>query len=394
MDSSKLQHTGRTRADGAGKKAGGRRGYFDYNLLTVVILLTCFGLVMLYSSSAYMSEIEYGDDMHFFGKQLLICVAGFGLMLIVSRFDYHFWMKLSPLAYLASIGCVLLILTPLGITRNNARRWIGYGGIQLQPAEVVKVGVILFIPYLICKMGKKFRTLKGVVIVIAAGAIVSGMVYLLSDNLSSALIIMGIICVLVFVAHPKTAPFLVLLVIGAALAVLGVSIIVANFDKLDGFRFSRIFVWLEPEKHTDSGGFQVLQGLYAIGSGGLFGKGLGNSVQKMGAVPEAENDMIFSIICEELGLFGAIIVTLLFVMLLYRLLFVARNAPDLYGSLVVTGVFVHIALQVVLNIAVVINLIPTTGITLPFISYGGTSIVFLMIEMGLALGVSRRITFE
>jgi len=155
----------------------------------------------------------------------------------------------------------------------------------------------------------------------------------------------------------------------------------------------RILVWLNPEEYMSDGGFQVVQGLYAIGSGGFFGKGLGNSAQKM-IIPEVQNDMILAIICEELGVFGAIIVLLLFAILLYRLLFIAQNAPDLYGSLIVTGIFAHIALQVIFNVCVVLNLIPTTGITLPFISYGGTSILFLMAEMGIALGVSSRIRFE
>lgn len=152
-------------------------------------------------------------------------------------------------------------------------------------------------------------------------------------------------------------------------------------------------VWLHPEDYASTWGYQVMQGLYAIGSGGFFGKGLGNSVQKM-IIPEVQNDMILSVICEELGVFGAIIVLILFGMLLYRLMFIAQNAPDMYGSLIVTGIFAHIALQVILNVAVVINLIPTTGITLPFISYGGTSILFLLTEMGIALGVSRTIRFE
>ena len=156
------------------------------------------------------------------------------------------------------------------------------------------------------------------------------------------------------------------------------------------FRMRRILVWLNPEKHTSEGGYQVMQGLYAVGSGGFFGKGLGNSAQKM-VIPEVQNDMILSIICEELGVFGVIMVCVLFGLLLYRLMFIAQNAPDMYGSLITTGIFVHIALQVVLNVAVVTNLIPTTGITLPFISYGGTASLFLMTEIGIALGVSRRI---
>jgi len=161
----------------------------------------------------------------------------------------------------------------------------------------------------------------------------------------------------------------------------------------DNFRIQRIISWLNPEAYASDESFQTLQGLYAIGSGGFFGKGLGNSAQKM-IIPEAQNDMILSIICEELGVFGIIIMLTLFGMLLYRLMFIAQNAPDLYGSLIVTGIFAHIAIQVVFNIAVVLNLFPTTGITLPFISYGGTSILFLMAEMGLALGVSRRIQLE
>ena len=177
------------------------------------------------------------------------------------------------------------------------------------------------------------------------------------------------------------------------LAVIFVFVLV-NFGGSSSFRIGRIRVWLNPELYSSDGGYQVMQALYAIGSGGFFGKGLGNSAQKLGAIPEAQNDMIFSIICEELGIFGAALVMLLFIFLLYRLFFIAQNAPDLLGSLIVSGIFVHIALQVVLNIAVVVNLIPTTGITLPFVSYGGTSIVFLMTEMLLALSVSKQIRFQ
>ena len=221
-------------------------------------------------------------------------------------------------------------------------------------------------------------------------------VYLLTDNLSTAVICAGMVCVMIFVAHPKTAPFLALA--GAGVGILGVTIkllsmAIQNAGDMESFRLRRILVWLNPEKYLADGGFQVMQGLYAIGSGGFFGKGLGNSAQKM-IIPEAQNDMILSIICEELGVFGALILLGMFGVLLYRLMFIAQNAPDLYGSLVVTGIFAHIALQVILNVAVVLNVIPTTGITLPFISYGGTSVIFLMAEMGLALSVSNRIKFE
>ena len=183
---------------------------------------------------------------------------------------------------------------------------------------------------------------------------------------------------------------------GLAALIIGIRLSVPWLEQMaeSNFRLRRLLVWLDPEKYSAEGGYQTLQALYAIGSGGFFGKGLGNSTQKLSALPEAQNDMIFSIICEELGVFGAALLTLLFIFLLYRLLFIAQNAPDLAGSLMVTGIFAHIALQVMLNIMVVTNVIPNTGIILPFVSYGGTSIVFLMAEMTLALSVSRQIRLE
>ena len=226
--------------------------------------------------------------------------------------------------------------------------------------------------------------------VVMWGGFSAACVLFLTDNLSTAIIVMGITSIMIFVVHPKTKLFVILAVAGATAAIVGARLLGMAMETSGNFRLRRILVWLDPEKYASDGGYQIMQALYAIGSGGFFGKGLGNSAQKM-IIPEVQNDMILSIICEELGVFGAIIVLVLFGMLLYRLLFIAQNAPDLYGSLVVSGIFGHIALQVILNVMVVINLIPTTGITLPFISYGGTSVLFLMAEMGIALGVSRKI---
>ena len=194
--------------------------------------------------------------------------------------------------------------------------------------------------------------------------------------------------------HPKTKPFLVSLGIVAAAAGVVIAILSVTAANSDNFRLQRIISWLNPEASADSGSFQVMQGLYAIGSGGFFGKGLGSSTQKLGILPEAQNDWILVIICEELGVFGVLVILCLFGFLLYRLMFIAQNAPDLYGSLIATGIFVHIALQVILNIAVVTGILPSTGIILPFISYGGTAVLFLMAEMGIALGISRRIKLE
>lgn len=261
---------------------------------------------------------------------------------------------------------------------------------QLQPAEIAKIAIILFIPALICSMGKEIKPWKGIGRIMAWGGISAAVVFLITDNLSTAIIVMGITCILILVVHPRTKMLVGILGIIGVIGITGARILGLILETSGSFRMRRILVWVNPEKYASEGGYQIMQALYAIGSGGFFGKGLGNSAQKM-IIPEVQNDMILSIICEELGVFGAIMVLVLFGLLLYRLLFIAQNAPDMYGSLIVTGIFAHIALQVTLNVMVVINCIPTTGITLPFISYGGTSVLFLMAEMGIALGVSSRI---
>lgn len=370
------------------------RDYFDYNLLAIVILLTCFGLVMLYSTSAYEAMLEpNGSDMTYFRKQAIISVGAFVLALIGSQIDYHFMARFAVPVYWVAIF-FLVITKFIGREVNGAKRWIYFGPVSFQPAELAKLAIILFLPVLIVKMGYKLRGLKPALIVLGFGMLASGCTYIFTENLSTAVIIAGITVVLIFVAHPRTAPFVAIGAAGAVVVVILVFVLISMAGGSGSFRIQRIKVWLDPEAYSSLGGYQVMQALYAIGSGGFFGKGLGNSTQKLGALPEAQNDMIFSIICEELGVFGAALVILMFVFMLYRLFFIAQNAPDLLGSLIASGIFVHIALQVVLNIAVVTNLIPTTGITLPFVSYGGTSILFLMAEMALALSVSRQIRFK
>ena len=377
---------------GARSRSG--RDYYDYNLLAAVILLTCFGLVMLYSTSAYEASLQQGSDMFFFRKQALISAASVVLVIVMSQIDYHFYARFALPLYVVSI--FLLVLTRIiGRTINGARRWIYFGPISFQPAELAKLAIILFLPVVIVKAGGQMKGLKDPIKVLAYGAVSSLFTFVFTENLSTAIIIAGITVIMIFIVHKDTRKLLMIAGAGLVLVTIAVVVIVNRVSTdTESFRLRRILVWRNPELYADEGGYQVMQGLYAIGSGGFFGKGLGNSAQKLGAVPEAHNDMIFSIICEELGLFGALIVVLLFVFLLYRLFFIARNAPDLLGSLIASGIFIHIALQVTLNIAVVINVIPTTGITLPFVSYGGTSILFLMAEMMLALSISKQITFR
>ena len=366
--------------------------YFDYSLLAILICLICFGLVMLYSTSSYSAMMKQnGDSLFYFKRQVLFCIVGLIGMWIVSRIDYHWYFERSKFFYFISIFMMFLVKTPLGKEVNGAKRWIKLPfEQQLQPAEIAKTAIILFIPALICTMGREIKTLEGIVKVLAWGAFSAAVVFIITENLSTAIIVMGITCIMIFVVHPKTRIFIIIAVGIILIGIVGARVLGMAMETSGNFRLRRILVWLNPEKYASEGGYQIMQALYAIGSGGFFGKGLGNSAQKM-IIPEVQNDMILSIICEELGVFGAIMVLILFGMLLYRLLFIAQNAPDLYGSLVVSGIFAHIALQVILNVMVVINCIPTTGITLPFISYGGTSVLFLMAEMGLALGVSSKI---
>ena len=372
-----------------------REYFYDYTLLFVVMFLVFFGLIMLYSTSSYEATLDFGNGAYYLKKQAMATVLGLVMMLFISVVDYHVWRRFALPAYLISLVLVVLVKTPLGYEANGARRWIKIAGVSLQPAEVVKITLILLLASVICIMGKQVRTWRGIIIVMGAALIPAVMILFITKNMSSAIIIAGIAAVMLFVADPHYKRYILIVLAVVGLAALTVLVIVnaakGGASQTGGFRGTRILAWLDPEAYSDNTGFQTLQALYAIGSGGLWGKGLGQSMQKLGFLPEAQNDMVFSIICEELGLFGAFCVILLFVMLLWRMMVIANNAPDLFGALLVVGVMGHFAIQVVLNIAVVTNSIPNTGITLPFISYGGTSILFLMSEVGLVLNVSKSI---
>ncbi len=355
---------------------------WDMSLLVTVIFLVCFGLVMIYSTSSYEAAMKFGDSTFYLKRQLLATVLGIIVMFFTASLDYHRWGKYAILAYIATIICIVLVLTPIGIEANGARRWIGVGSFSFQPAELAKLSIILFFAFFLSKKPNLVNKFGTSVAMIIYAALISGLIVVITKNLSSAIIVMGIAYIMILVTSKKSRWFVFI-------AVLGFAAMVAVLFLAGGFRLERIRVWLEPEKYAQDGGFQTLQALYALGSGGLFGKGLGQSVQKLGFVPEAQNDMVFSIICEELGIFGGIAIIILFGFMIWRLMSIANNAEDLFGTLIAVGVLAHIAIQVVLNIAVVTNTIPNTGITLPFISYGGTSTVFLMAEMGLALSVSK-----
>ncbi|MCR5023295.1 MAG: putative lipid II flippase FtsW [Lachnospiraceae bacterium] len=369
-----------------------KRRHMDYSLFFAVIFLLLFGLIMVYSASSYEASLKFNDSAFYLKNQARATALGFIAMLIISRIDYHIWKGPAFLIYLGSLFLVFLVLTPLGVVRNGARRWLDVG-ISVQPAEVAKVGVILLFASILSRYGKQLSsTLKGIFICTVLAGIPAVMVLTITSNMSSAIIIFGIATVMVFVCSQKTLPFMLIggaITGGAALIVY--MVMHGIIPETLSYRTARIRAWLQPEAYASGTGYQTLQSLYSIGAGGIFGKGLGQSTQKLGFVPEAQNDMIFSIICEELGLFGAIAILLMFVILIWRFVIVANNASDQFGAFIVTGVMAHIAIQVILNIAVVTNTIPNTGITLPFISYGGTSILFLLYEIGLCLSVSRSI---
>lgn len=379
----------------AKKKKKKPRRFYDYSLLFTIIFLTVFGLIMIYSSSSYNAQLNGKKASYYMMKQGQIALAGFFMMLVISKIDYHFFAKFTLPAIVVSYICVILVtFTSLGIKVNGKKRWLGVGSARFQPAELVKVAVILVLAVMITKMGKKIDDWISWGIV--AAVILPLALLVTANNLSSGIIICGIAFVMMFIACKKKWPFVTCVVLVAAVVIFAPPVATAllNAGLLHDYQLSRILVWKNPEAYPKSGGYQVLQGLYAIGSGGLLGKGLGQSIQKLSFLPEPQNDMIFAIICEELGLFGAVAVILLFLFMIYRFMLIAGNAPDLFGALLVVGVMAHIAIQVILNIAVVTNVIPNTGITLPFISYGGTSVLFLMIEMGMVLSVSNQIKLE
>lgn len=364
--------------------------YYDYSLLFLILFLVCFGLVMIYSTSSYNAQRIYGNATHFLERQALF--AGFGIlvMLMVSKIDYRLLAKKLPIIrikpvyalYILSVALQIFVLI-FGAEVNGSKRWIDMGPLgRFQPSELSKIAVILFTAYIVNLAPKKLDKFRGFLRVALFIAPLLGLI--VKENFSTALIATMIMVSISFVASKKKAYFIFLGVILGAIGSLLIFFV--------SYRSDRIDAWLHVE--TADNGYQILQGLYAIASGGIFGKGLGESMQKLGFIPESHNDMIFSVICEELGLFGAIALILLFILLIWRIFIIAINASDLFGGLIATGVLAHIATQVLINVAVVTNSIPSTGIPLPFISYGGSSVMVILFEMGIVLSVSNQIKGE
>lgn len=361
---------------------------YDYKLIACVILLAGFGLVVLYSSS------YYSEGMTMLIKQAIFTVMGLVLMIVFTELDYHIFRPIAMPMFLLSLAVTMLVLIPgLGVEINGAKRWIDLKITTFQPAEFLKLAMILVLAGILTVYHKKLATLFVIILLSLVVTVPVLITFFITDNLSSAIIIFVMSYGMIFLACRDKRLMLVIgaLLIAAAIWLIYYVVEIREYVPGESFRYTRIRIWFDPFNESYEKSFQVRQGLYAIATGGLFGRGLGNSMLKQGVLPEPYNDMIFAILCEEMGLFGACMVLFLFFYLISRIFRIALSAPDRFGFYICSGVMLHLASQVVLNIMVVTNTIMNTGITLCFFSGGGSSLIFIYIEMGLVLSVARRI---
>lgn len=388
----RVQNGGRREKPGGSRSGSAKREryyrQYDYMLLFITIAIALFGILMIYSASSYTaSTSRFGNPYRFVSQQMKGLIIGVAGMLFVSNFDYRelYLGKINwvYLFYGLCLAMQVAVLIPgIGIEHNGARRWLKLG-VEFQPSEFTKIGVILFVAYAVYRSRRTLDQFGGFLKLMVY--IAPAIVLIAAENLSTAIIVTVIAVGMCFVASKKKQYFIL-----CGMAAFGLAAAYAMIG--GGFRAGRITSWLDIE--NSPGGFQILQGLYAIASGGITGSGLGESMQKLGYIPEAYNDMIFAVICEELGIVGAVMVMAAFLVLLWRIVMIACNAPDIFGSMLCAGSMIHIAIQVLFNIAVVTNTIPSTGVPLPLISYGGTACAIMMLELGLVLGVSRQIKLK
>ncbi len=357
------------------------KGKIDPIILLSLIILVTFGVIMVFSASYYVGKTKFDDILYFFKRQSAFAIIGFALLPIITAIDWRLYKNFSKIIFIVSNIFLVLVLF-IGDEINGAKRWLQIGPIGFQPSEVAKVGLILYLSKFISDNENILDTWEGFIKCCLIMAIPTGLVLL--ENTSTAVIMAIIGMSIIFVASPTIKYFLPIIAGG----VLGLAGIIMFGDS---FRMARVQAWLNPfaEDVKSGTGFQTVQSLYAIASGGFFGLGIGQSRQKLGFIPEAQNDIIFSVICEELGLAGATIFILLFSMIIWRGYITAMRSPKSYMSYVCVGITTMIAVQVIINIAVVTNTMPNTGIPLPFVSYGGTSLLIMMACTGLILNFSR-----
>ncbi len=353
----------------------------DFTFLTLVIIIVCIGLVMVFSASSPRALRLTGDSFYFVKRQLLFACVGFILMMIISKIDYRKYEKYAGIFMLICLVLLVLVLIPgIGVEHNGSKRWLNLGITELQPSELMKPVIAMFIAKIIQEKAYDPKTLKGTLkLFVWVG--ITAVLMLLETHVSGCIVICGIAVFVMIAGGVKMRYF-----IGGGAVVIPAGLIYLLNDPV---RSKRLAVAFNPFLDREGTGFQACQGLYSIASGGLFGQGLGQSIQKTSYLPEPYNDFIFAVICEELGLLGAILIIALFCALIFRGITIAVQAPDTFGCLTVLGIMAHISIQTLFNICVVTTIIPNTGITLPFFSYGGTALMVLLMEMGIVLNVSR-----
>ncbi len=364
------------------------KGEIDISFLALVLILLVFGLIMMFSASYANAYYQHdGNSFHYITRQLLFAAIGLVAMVVISRIDYHWMLKWSWPAYLVSVLMLIFVFTQDPI--NGARRWIDIGFTTFQPSEIAKLAVIMLFAKTIATNDKKMHTFKyGILPFVIILAPVVGLV-LMEPHISATVIIVAIAAVMLFVGGIAIR-WIVGAVIGGGIAV-GVAMLIPSINERAMYRVN---IWRDPFDEPLGAGFQTIQSLYAIGSGGLMGTGIGGSRQKYLFIPEPQNDFVYAIICEELGFVGAVLVIILFSLLIWRGFTIALKSKDKVGTMLVTGLTAQVGVQAVLNIAVVTNTVPNTGIGLPFFSYGGTALLMQLVQMGMILSVSRHANMQ
>ncbi|MBQ6630568.1 MAG: stage V sporulation protein E [Romboutsia sp.] len=356
---------------------------FDSVIFYTTMTLVFIGIIMVFSASFVQSAFKHGDSYYFLKRNTIYATLGFISMITISNIDYRFWKKNAKAIGIVSVVLLLLVLTPLGIKANGARRWLGFGAFTIQPAEIAKFATIIITAKLIEKRYDNMKSLtKGVLPILLIPGLFFALI-MLQPNMSTAGTIILVTFVMIFVAGLNMK--FVIAMFGSGV---GLFLLLALTSE---YRLKRILSFLDPFQDPLGNGYQVIQGLYALGSGGLFGMGLGKSQQKWFYIPEPQNDFIFAIIGEELGLIGCAVVIMLFVILVYRCVRIALNCKDIFTCMVVIGIGAQIGIQAALNIAVATSSMPVTGVALPFISYGGTSLIIFMSAVGIVLNISKHV---
>ena len=387
-----VKHTEKMRRKAVERKhlLAAKGGRIDVPFLLLTLLLTVIGLVMLFSASFPSAYYEKGDPAYYFKRQAIFAAIGMVGLVFAAKFNYQRWRGAARLLLIFSVFLLMLVLIPgIGISHNNARRWLGIDQVfTFQPSEIAKLAVIVYFADSISKKREKMLQWREGIVPYAVILGVLSILMLLEPHLSGTILIVGTGAIMMAVGGMQG--WLIGAGVGgvAAVAVLFVKAVEAG---IISYGASRITMWHDPWLDTSDDGYQMVQSLIAIGSGGLLGKGFGKGVQKFLYLPEEHNDFIFAVVCEELGLVGACVIMLIFAMLLLRGFWIALHARDRFGTLLVVGIMTQLGLQVFLNIAVVSGLVPATGISLPFFSYGGTALALQLGEMGIVLSVSRQI---